>query len=68
LYAPTFFNPSVSVVSSDICDEDREKHDYTRLISRRNTMRFRLVQTLSESNSHTSNIVILYCTKIGCPG
>jgi hypothetical protein len=49
----------VDVASSDICDEDREKRDYVRSISRMNTVRFRLVQTLLESNSHTSNIVVL---------
>jgi hypothetical protein len=45
----------VDVASSDICDEDREKRDYVRSISRMNTVRFRLVQTLLESNSHVLN-------------
>jgi hypothetical protein len=55
-------------VSSDICDEDWKKHDYARSISRKNTTRFRLVQALSESNNPMSNITVLCCGKIGCPG
>jgi hypothetical protein len=31
------------------------------------TVKFRLVQTLSESNSHMSSIAVLCCEKIGCP-
>jgi hypothetical protein len=58
----------LDVMLSDICDEDRKKCDYVRSISRRNTMMFRLVQALSESNSSTSSIIILCCGKIGCPG
>jgi hypothetical protein len=37
----------VDVLPSDICVENRDKCDYIRLISRMNTMRFRLVHTLS---------------------
>jgi hypothetical protein len=59
---------TVDVVSSDICDEDQEKHDYGRSISRRNTLRFRLVQALSKSNSPMSSIVVLCCERICCPG
>jgi hypothetical protein len=59
--------PLVNVMSSDIYDEDREKHDYVRSISRRNTTIFILVQALSESNSPTSSIAVLCCGKIGCP-
>jgi hypothetical protein len=54
-------------VSSDICDEDLEKCDYARSISRKNMARFRLVQALLESNSPTPSIVVLCCGKIGCP-
>jgi hypothetical protein len=57
----------VDVVSSDICDEDQEKRDYARSISRMNTAGFRLVQALSESNSPMSSIIVLCCGKIGCP-
>jgi hypothetical protein len=32
------------------------------------TTRFRLVQTLSKSNRPTSNIIVLCCGRIGCPG
>jgi hypothetical protein len=32
---------TIDVVSSDIYDEDQEKHDYTRSISRINTVMFR---------------------------
>jgi hypothetical protein len=49
----------VDIVSLDICDEDRKKRDYTRSISNRNTMRFRLVQALLKSNSPTSSIAVL---------
>jgi hypothetical protein len=52
-------------VSLDICDEDQEKRDYARPILRRNTVRFRLVQTLSESNNPMSSIAALCCGKIG---
>ncbi len=38
---------------------DREKRDNTRSISRMNMVNFRLVQTLSWSNSHTSSIDVL---------
>jgi hypothetical protein len=58
----------VDIVSLDICDEDQEKRDYTRSISKRNTTRFRLVQALLKSNSHTSSIAVLCYGKIGCPG
>jgi hypothetical protein len=34
---------------------------------KKDAVRFRLVQTLSESNSHTFSIAVLYCEKIGCP-
>jgi hypothetical protein len=37
---------TVDVVSSDVYDEDQEKRDYVRSISRRNKAGFRLVQTL----------------------
>jgi hypothetical protein len=58
----------VDVVSSDICDEDREKHDYARSISRMKTVRFRLVHTLSKGNSLTPSIAVLCCRKIICLG
>jgi hypothetical protein len=56
----------VDVVSLNICDEDRKKHDYVRSISRSNTARFRLVQTFLKNNSPTCNIVVLCYRKIGC--
>jgi hypothetical protein len=34
---------------------------------KKDTVRFTLVQTLSKSNSSTSNIVVLCCGKNGCP-
>jgi hypothetical protein len=58
---------SVDVMSSDTCDEDREKRYYARSISRRNTTRFRLVQSLSRRNSSTSSIAVLCCEKISPP-
>jgi hypothetical protein len=58
---------SVDVVSADIYDEDQEKHDYARSILRRTMTRFRLVQPLSKSNSHTFSIDVLYCRKISFP-
>jgi hypothetical protein len=57
----------IDVVSSDICDEDQEKCNYARSISKMNTMRFRLVHALSESKSPTSSVAVLCCEKIGCP-
>jgi hypothetical protein len=50
---------------SHICDDDGEKYNYARSISRLNIIKFRLVQTLSMSNSSTSSIAILYGGKIG---
>jgi hypothetical protein len=58
---------SVDVMSPDTCDEDREKRYYARSISRRNTTRFRLVQSLSRRNSPTSSIAVLCCEKISPP-
>jgi hypothetical protein len=58
---------SVDVMSSDTCDEDREKRYYERSISRRNTTRFRLVQSLSRRNNPTSSIAVLCCEKISPP-
>jgi hypothetical protein len=47
-----------------ILDVERpERHGLFERILRRNTMRFKLVQTLSMSNSHTFSIVILCCGK-----
>jgi hypothetical protein len=57
----------VDVMSSDIFDEDQEKCDYARSISRENTTRFRLVHTLLKSNSLTFSIVVLCCEKFGLP-
>jgi hypothetical protein len=54
-------------VPLDIFDEDQEKHDDARSISRRNTVRFRLVQALSKSNCPTSNIGVLCCEKLVAP-
>jgi hypothetical protein len=51
---------SVDVLLSDICVKDRQKHGDARSISRRNTMIFILVQTLSWSNSPTSS----HCVKV----
>jgi hypothetical protein len=59
-------NVPVDVVSSYICDDDREKRDYAKSISRKNTVGFRLVQALSKSNSHIFSIAVLCCEKIGC--
>jgi hypothetical protein len=42
-------------------DYDQEKRDDVRSISMRNTVRFRLVQTLSMSNNPTSNFTVLCC-------
>jgi hypothetical protein len=43
--------------------ERPERHGLFERILRRNTTKFKLVQTLSMSNSHTSSIVILCCGK-----
>jgi hypothetical protein len=54
-------------VLSDIYGKDRENCDYVRLISIKNTIRIRLIQTLLRSNSPISNIVVLCCGKIDFP-
>jgi hypothetical protein len=58
----------VDVVSLDICDEYREKHDYIKSMSRKNMVEFRLIQPPSKNNSHTSSIAVLCCEKIGYLG
>jgi hypothetical protein len=55
------------VVSSDICVDDQEKHDYARLISIMNTTRFTLVQVLSKSNNTMFNFTVLCCRKMVIP-
>jgi hypothetical protein len=55
----------VDVMSSDICDEYRENHDYIKSMSRKNMVKFRLVQAPSKNNSHTSSIAVLCYKKIG---
>jgi hypothetical protein len=57
----------IDVVPSDLCDEDQEKYDYARSISKRNTMRFRLVQTLSESNSLRPVLMYYAMKNSDCP-
>jgi hypothetical protein len=48
------------------CDASGETR-LRKINFKKDTVRFRLVQTLSESNSHTFSIAVLYCEKIGCP-
>jgi hypothetical protein len=55
------------LVSSDICDEYRKKRDYTRSISRSNTMRFRSIHFLLKNNISTFSIAVLSCKKINYP-
>jgi hypothetical protein len=45
----------VDVISSDTCDKNREKYDDARLISKMNTVSFRLVHTILKSNNPTSS-------------
>jgi hypothetical protein len=54
-------------MSSDIYGKDQENCDYVRLISIKNTIRIRLIQIISRSNSPISNIVVLCCGKIDFP-
>jgi hypothetical protein len=63
----TIWHVSIDDVSSDICDDDRKKRDYAKSISKKNTVGFKLVQSLSKSNSPAFSIVVLCYGKIGCP-
>jgi hypothetical protein len=59
---------SVEVVSLDILWWGLGETWLLKINLKEDTVMFRLVQTLSESNNHTSSIVVLCCEKIGCTG
>jgi hypothetical protein len=65
---PPSWCASVDVESSDILWWESGEMRLRRTNLKKDTSRFKLVQALLENNNPTSNIVVLYCEKIGCPG